>query len=147
MDTNSKIDVREGAMRKTVLTYVIAFAIVSAFAGAASADHHAVKVSAKDGIGKFLVDAKGMTLYIFKKDSIGKSACAGQCLERWPVYYRETVAAPEGVIAGHFSTITREDGGKQTAYKGLPLYYFAGDKAPGDTMGQGVGGVWYVANP
>jgi predicted lipoprotein with Yx(FWY)xxD motif len=80
-------------------------------AGAALADNHAVKVSEKDGIGKYLVDAKGMTLYIFKKDSPGKSVCAGMCVEKWP------------------------------------LYYFAGDKAPGDTVGQGVNGVWYVANP
>lgn len=134
-------------MRKTALSYAIAFALALALAGAASADHHAVKVSEKEGIGKFLVDAKGMTLYIFKKDSMGKSACAGQCVERWPLYYRETVAAPAGVIPGHFGVITREDGKKQTTYKGLPLYYFAGDKGPGDTAGQGVGSVWYVANP
>lgn len=134
-------------MRKTVLSYMIAFVFALAFAGAASADHHAVKVSEKEGIGKFLVDAKGMTLYIFKKDSVGKSACAGPCVERWPLYHREAVAAPAGVISEHFGVITREDGKKQTTYKGLPLYYFAGDKNPGDTAGQGVGGVWYVVNP
>ncbi len=134
-------------MRKTVLSCAIAFALVLVYAGAAFADHHAVKVAEKEGIGKFLVDAKGMTLYIYKKDSIGKSACTGPCVERWPLYHRETVAAPEGLIAGHFTTITREDGKKQTAYKGWPLYYYVGDKAPGDATGHGRGEVWYVAKP
>jgi predicted lipoprotein with Yx(FWY)xxD motif len=137
----------EGAMpRKTVLcamTLVLALVV----AGIASADHHAIKVSEKAGIGKFLTDAKGMTLYIFKKDSPGKSACAGPCVEKWPLYYMESVAAPAGVTAGDFKTITREDGKKQTTYKGWPLYYFVGDKASGDATGQGVGGNWYVANP
>ena len=124
------------------------FAILAlAFTGAAMAGHHAVKVSEKEGVGKFLVDAKGMTLYLFKKDAPGKSACAGPCVEKWPLYYREKVAAPEGVNAGDFGTITRDDGKQQTTYKGMPLYYYVGDKGPGDTTGQGVGGVWYVMNP
>jgi predicted lipoprotein with Yx(FWY)xxD motif len=50
-------------------------------------------------------------------------------------------------MAGDFGTITREDGKKQTTYKGMPLYYFAGDKKAGDVTGQGMGKVWYVANP
>ena len=43
--------------------------------------------------------------------------------------------------------ISRDDGREQVTYNGLPLYYFANDKAPGDTKGQGVGGVWFVAAP
>ena len=134
-------------MRKRAVLYAM-FAVLSlVFAGAASADSHALKVSEKDGVGKFLTDAKGITLYIFKKDSPGKSACAGPCVEKWPLYFREKVAAPDGVMAGDFGTITREDGKRQTTYKGWPLYYFAGDKAPGDVLGQGMGNVWFVANP
>ena len=134
-------------MRKRAVLYAMCAVLSLVFAGVASADHHAVKLSAKDGVGKFFTDTKGMTLYIFKKDSPGKSACAGPCVEKWPLYFREKVAVPDGVKAGDFGTITREDGKKQTTYKGWPLYYFAGDKKAGDVTGQGVGNVWFVANP
>lgn len=116
-------------------------------ATAARADRHTVKVASKQDVGSYLTDAKGMTLYIFKKDSPGKSACADACVARWPIYHREEVAPSGGPKAGDFGTITREDGQEQTTYKGLPLYYFAGDEAPSDTKGQGVGGVWFVATP
>jgi len=129
------------------MKFAIVAVLALAFAGAAYADHHAVKVSEKDGIGKYLTDAKGMTLYVFKKDSPGKSACTGPCVENWPVYYREKVAAPAGVKAEDFGTISRTDGKKQTTYKGWPLYYFVGDKAPGDTAGQGIKDIWYAATP
>jgi len=134
-------------MRKRAVVYAVCAVLSLVFAGVASADHHAVKVSAKDGVGKFFTDTKGMTLYIFKKDSPGKSACAGPCVEKWPLYFRDKVAVPDGVKAEHFGTITREDGKKQTTYKGWPLYYFAGDKQSGDVTGQGMGNVWFVANP
>lgn len=134
-------------MRKRAVLYAMCAVLSLALAGVALADNHATKVAEKAGVGKFLTDAKGMTLYTFKKDSPGKSACAGPCVEKWPLYFREKVAAPDGVMAGDFGTITREDGKKQTTYKGWPLYYFAGDKAPGDLLGQGMGNVWFVANP
>ena len=57
------------------------------------------------------------------------------------------MAAKDGLKAADFGTITRADGQKQTTYKGMPLYYFGGDKAPGDTIGQGAKDVWYVVNP
>jgi predicted lipoprotein with Yx(FWY)xxD motif len=113
----------------------------------ALAEHHTVKIAKKEGVGSFLVDSKGLTLYYFKKDTPGKSACEGECVARWPLYFREAVAARDGLKAENFGTITRADGQKQTNYKGMPLYYFAGDKAPGETTGQGAGNVWYVANP
>lgn len=113
----------------------------------ALANHHAVTVSKKAGVGGFLVDTKGMTLYSFKKDTPGKSACEGDCVTKWPLYFREAVAAKDGLKAADFGTITRADGQKQTTYKGMPLYYFVGDKNPGDTTGQGVKDVWYVVNP
>lgn len=83
----------------------------------------------------------------FKKESPGKSACEGDCVAKWPLYFREGVAVKDGLKVEDFATITRADGQKQTTYKGMPLYYFAGDKNPGDTTGQGVKDVWYVVNP
>ena len=123
------------------------FTVVLLAAGSAYADHHAVKVAKKDGVGSYLTDINGMTLYYFKKDSAGKSACEGPCVQNWPLYYRETVAPKDGLTAGDFGMITRTDGKKQTTYKGMPLYYFFKDKKPGDTLGQGVKDVWYVVNP
>lgn len=126
---------------------LIALFVFLAAGGGAFAMDHAVKRVTKDGVGGYLTDAKGMALYWFKKDSPGKSACAGPCVDRWPIYHREKVAAGEGTNEGDFAAITREDGKKQTTFRGYPLYYWVGDKAPGDTSGQGVNNVWYVIDP
>jgi predicted lipoprotein with Yx(FWY)xxD motif len=63
------------------------------------------------------------------------------------VYFREKVAVSGDLEDSDFGTLTREDGQKQTTYKGMPLYYFVADKAPGDTSGHGVREVWYLAKP
>ncbi len=135
-------------MKSITSVFTVAFLTGLLLTGAvAMADHHAVKVSKKEGIGSFLVDIKGVTLYYFKKDTPGKSACEGDCVTRWPLYFREAVAAKDGLKTEDFGSITRDDGQRQTTYKGMPLYYFAGDKNPGETTGQGVKDVWYVVNP
>ena len=122
------------------------FAVLMLGAQAFAMDH-AVQTTTKEGVGHYLTDAKGMTLYWFKKDSPGKSACAGPCVEKWPIYFREKVKAGEGLKDEEFGTITREDGKKQSTFRGYPLYYWAGDKAKGDTSGQGMKDVWYVIDP
>jgi predicted lipoprotein with Yx(FWY)xxD motif len=93
--------------------------------------------------GKSLVDAKGMTLYVFTKDATGKSTCNGHCAETWPPFK----AAADATASGDWSIVTRDDGGKQRAYKGKPLYTWEKDKAPGDVTGNGVNNVWYIAAP
>ena len=132
---------------KMALRLATMLAVSLLFAGAAYADHHTVKVATKEKVASYLTDAKGMTLYVFKKDSPGKSACVADCVTKWPVYYREKVGVSGNLKADDFATITRDDGQKQTTYKGLPLYYFAADKAPSDTNGQGVKDAWFVATP
>ena len=117
------------------------------FSTLAVAMHHEVKIGNKAGLGKYLTDTEGKTLYLFKNDSPGKSACTGPCVDRWPLFFREMVAAPGGVPAGDFGTITRDDGKKQTTFRGYPIYYWGGDAKAGDTKGQGMGNVWYVVNP
>lgn len=131
--------------RQFSIVLVCAFLIVAA--SSVWADHHAVKVAKKDGIGDYLTDAKGMTLYWFKKDAMHQSACAGDCLEKWPIYYRETVAAGSGLDAGDFGTFKRDDGRMQTTFRGYPLYYFFKDQTAGDTAGQAVKEVWFVIDP
>lgn len=131
-------------LRMLGLTIVAGSLLCASVASAAS-----LNVKTKDGIGSYLADEKGMTLYLFKKDSPGKSACsaANGCLERWPVYHASKFEAGAGVDATSIGVITRDDGLKQTTYKGLPLYYFAKDKAAGDTLGQGLNNVWYIVAP
>lgn len=90
--------------------------------------------------GNVLTDAKGMTLYTFEKDSEGKSACNGPCATNWPVLKAEASdAAGEG-----YTVIARDDGSKQWAYKGKPLYTFTKDQKPGDVTGDGFLG-WRLA--
>lgn len=135
-----------GNMKKIgVIGFIVFFTVV--WLGVAQADHHAVKIAEKEGVGKYLTDAKGMALYWFKKDAPGKSACTGDCVAKWPLYYRESLAPPEGIKAEDFGTITREDGKKQTTFRGYPLYYWFQDSKPGDTSGNKVNNVWFVIDP
>jgi predicted lipoprotein with Yx(FWY)xxD motif len=134
----------QNIVKVTVLTVVVVAVLA---AGIALAELHAVKVAKKDGIGSYLTDTKGMTLYYFKKDTVGTSACEDKCLVIWPLYFVETVAAKDGLDAYNFGTVTRADGKRQTTYKGMPLYYFRDDKAPGDTNGQGERDLWYAVSP
>jgi predicted lipoprotein with Yx(FWY)xxD motif len=93
--------------------------------------------------GKALVDINGMTLYVFDRDASGKSNCNGPCAVNWP----PLVADTDAKAAGDFAFITRDDGRKQWAYKGKPLYTWSKDKNPGDTNGDGVNNVWHIAAP
>ncbi|AOB30393.1 hypothetical protein AKI39_06310 [Bordetella sp. H567] len=92
-----------------------------------------------------LVGDKGMTLYTFDKDAAnsGKSVCNDKCATNWP-----PLMATAGAKAdGSWTIVTRDDGNKQWAYKGQPVYYWTKDKAAGEKTGDGVGGVWHVAKP
>jgi len=126
---------------------IFLIALISPFLMSGAAFGETVMVKSMEGLGNYLADSKGMTLYHFKSDSPGKSACTGGCLQRWPIFYSEKMEVPKGLDAKDFGTITREDGKKQTTFRGYPLYYFASDKKPGDALGQGVGGVWFVVDP
>lgn len=95
-----------------------------------------------DGVGErngLLTDASGRTLYTFDKDGGGKSACNGGCASVWP----PLVARPAD-LKGDLSVINRDDGSRQLSYKGKPLYLYSGDSKPGDTHGDGQGGVWHA---
>jgi predicted lipoprotein with Yx(FWY)xxD motif len=98
-----------------------------------------------------LTDAKGMTLYYFTPDKGGKVTCTAGCLAVWPpLLLPSDVSKPVGGngVTGSLSTIANPDGkGTQVMYNGWPLYYFAKDKAPGDTTGQNVGAKWFVVQP
>ena len=94
--------------------------------------------------GSVLTDAKGMSLYTFDENSEGKSACNGPCATNWPALKAEASDKTDG----GYSIITRDDGSKQWAYKGKPLYTFAKDTKPGDITGDGfLNGAWHLAQP
>ncbi len=104
---------------------------------------------AKYDLGTYLVDDKGMALYLFKKDAPGKSMCgAGNgCIEKWLPFFADTVEPKAGINSAAIGTIIRDDGRKQTTYKGQPLYYFNKDKDEDDVYGHGMGNAWYVVAP
>ena len=94
-------------------------------------------------LGDVLIDAGGMTLYVFTPDAQGDSTCLEGCADRWPPV-PEATAVGDGLDPALLGTTTRPAGDVQATYGGWPLYRFATDVAPGDVAGQGVGQVWYV---
>lgn len=103
---------------------------------------------ATSSLGSILVDAQGRTLYVFLRDTAGKSNCADGCATTWPpLTATGAPTAGAGVDASLLGTIQRADGGTQVTYKQRPLYHFAADATAGDTKGQGVGGNWFVVSP
>jgi len=134
-------------MKKSfILLFFLLFIFTIMAVGCAT--YQKVNISEKAGIGKYLTDNKGMTLYWFQKDSSGKSACVGECVVKWPIFYaEEKISPPPGVKDEDFGVITREDGKKQTTFRGYPLYYWFQDKVPGDTKGHKVNNVWFVIDP
>ncbi len=107
-----------------------------------------VNLGKNDTLGSFLVDDKGMTLYLFTEDLPNTTVCYDKCATAWPpLLTTGDPAAGDGVDASLFGTTTRKDGTIQVTYKGWPLYYYEKDKAPGDVTGQEVGGVWFVVSP
>ena len=107
-----------------------------------------VEVSSQGALGNHLVDANGMSLYLFTNDERNASNCSGGCADAWPPLLSDgDPVAGEGLDAERLATIQREDGSSQVTYNGKPLYYFANDQTPADTLGQNRGDVWYVVSP
>jgi amicyanin len=134
-------------MRRWAMVVVPVMLLVAA--AAVSAQGTATVATRTDPtLGTFLTDAKGMTLYLFTKDTTpGQSSCYDQCAQSWPPFTAsEPLTLPSGV-PGELTTVARTDGTTQVAYNQIPLYYFAKDTQPGDTNGQGLFGVWFVVAP
>lgn len=112
------------------------FIALAAFGSLAQA-----QVAVHDGV---LTGPNGMTLYTFDKDiaGSGKSVCNGPCAANWPPL--TATSAPE---EADYSLVQRDDGTRQIAYKGKPLYYWVKDAKSGDTTGDGVNQVWHTATP
>jgi len=100
---------------------------------------------ASSTLGTILVDSDGNTLYLFGNDAPNAPACDTGCLGSWPALISDgATTVGEGLSLDDVGTVTAADGSTQVTFYGHPLYSFAGDAAPGDVNGQGIGGVWYV---
>jgi predicted lipoprotein with Yx(FWY)xxD motif len=107
-----------------------------------------VNVSQNATLGSFLVDSKGMTLYLYTTDTPNTSNCYGPCATAWPpLLTNGAPIAGSGVTGSLLGTTTRTDGTTQVTYNSWPLYYFQTDKVAGDTSGENVQGVWFVITP
>jgi predicted lipoprotein with Yx(FWY)xxD motif/plastocyanin len=107
-----------------------------------------VMIATDAKLGDILVDEKGMTLYLFTKDTPNTSNCYDKCATAWPpLLTKGDAVAGMGADKDLLGTTTRKDGTNQVTYNGWPLYYYVKDQKPGDVTGQDVGGVWYVLSP
>jgi len=120
-----------------LLTQILAAAALVAVTATAVAQNTPAKYA-----DSMLVGQNGMTLYTFDKDpaGAGKSVCNGPCAGNWP----PLAAASDAKPSGDYTIITRDDGAKQWAYKGKPLYFWVKDQKPGDKTGDGFNGVWHA---
>jgi predicted lipoprotein with Yx(FWY)xxD motif len=101
--------------------------------------------TADTGLGTILVNSEGFTLYVFEVDVDGESTCYESCADKWPAVPASTDIGSD-LDASLFGSVSRTDGPDQLTINGQPLYTYAPDSQPGDTKGQGVGGVWFVVN-
>ena len=124
-------------MKKSTLIALALAAVLGACASVAS-----LPTKTADGV---LTGSSGMTLYTFDRDAAGsgKSVCNGPCATNWP----PLMAGASDQPSGDYTIITRDDGSKQWAHKGKPLYFWAKDAKPGDKTGDGFNKVWSVARP
>lgn len=124
------------------ITSTLAAMILALGLSACASTAYRSPASTSNGV---LTGPNGMTLYTFDKDAAGsgKSVCNGPCAGNWPPLY----AAEGDSASGDYSVITRDDGKKQWAFKGKPLYYWVKDQKPGDMTGEGFNNVWRTAKP
>jgi len=127
---------------KLLSASILAAALLAGCGGMKTAAAPDTPTRTVDGV---LIGPTGMTLYTFDKDAAnsGKSVCNAQCATNWPPLIAPEAAKP----MGGYSVVTRDDGKKQWAYKGWPLYYWAKDMKAGDKTGDGVAGAWKTAKP
>ena len=109
-----------------------------------------VGVASNPKLGKIVVGADGRTLYLFEKDTGGKSSCSGSCASVWPPLTTSGKPTPGSGISASALGTTSNGGKTQVTYDGHPLYYYVSDSGPGQTAGQGLkqfGALWYVLSP
>ena len=128
----------------TRFRFCIMIAAIFISIGFAAAQDYTVDLS-----NGHMVDNAGMTLYYTLNDAPGNgiSNCISECSSLWRPFYTDMIRVPSGLSTSDFTTISRNDGNLQTAYKGWPLYRYAEDSMRGDTKGDGKQGNWFIIDP
>jgi predicted lipoprotein with Yx(FWY)xxD motif len=138
---------------RTLVSFVAVLALAGATAAATCAAPDAdgarptLTVRSSD-YGRILFDGAGRALYAFTKDPRGRSVCSGVCATAWPPYIlRGSLRAGPGIKGTLLATTRRANGSRQVTYGGRALYYYVGDREPGQVLCQNVvefGGTWLV---
>jgi predicted lipoprotein with Yx(FWY)xxD motif len=132
------------------LSLTFGLSVASASSSSSASTRTTIAV-ASSKLGRILVDQRGRTLYLFAKDTHGKSACSGSCATYWPpVIASGKLRAGTGAKASLLGTTRRADGRRQVTYRHHPLYRFSGDTSKGLTSGEGLddfGGKWWAVSP
>jgi predicted lipoprotein with Yx(FWY)xxD motif len=107
-----------------------------------------VSVSTSKAVGhSILTDDRGMTVYRYTADQSATSVCYDSCAVAWPPVLVDAVpTVQDASIAQNLGLTQRQDGSHQLTYQNQPLYYFVGDRDPGDANGQASDGVWFVVD-
>jgi predicted lipoprotein with Yx(FWY)xxD motif len=135
-------------MRRIVVIAILAAAVLAPDAMSAHGVDRGTVTAHTSRFGSILFDGRGFVLYAFTRDPRGRSVCNGVCAKAWPPYLVTRPArAGRGVKPSLLGTTRRADGGLQATYAGRPLYYYVGDRSPGQILCQNVseyGGLWLV---
>ena len=126
------------------------FAAALALAGSGVAADRGSLTVGHSAYGQVLFDGRGYALYAFTRDPKGKSVCTGACAAAWPPLLAKSPRAATGARASLVGTTRRADGSVQVTYAGRPLYYYVGDRKPGQILCQNArefGGLWLVVRP
>lgn len=145
-------------MRTLLLAVALAAVAAALFAEAPMANRSSADAEAAATLtvrssqyGRIVFDGRGRALYAFTRDKGGRSACSGACAAAWPPYIVSgKLTAGKGTKRSLFGTTRRSDGSRQLTYRGRPLYYYVGDRQPGQVLCQNVfefGGLWLVVRP
>jgi predicted lipoprotein with Yx(FWY)xxD motif len=139
---------------RAILIVVAALAAGAVLTPAAMTERTASRpalAARSSSFGKVLFDGRGFVLYAFTRDR-GSSRCYGACAKAWPPYFapRGALVAGSGVKRALLGTVKRRNGRRQVTYAGRPLYYYIGDRRPGQILCQDVvefGGRWLIVRP
>jgi predicted lipoprotein with Yx(FWY)xxD motif/cytochrome c5 len=157
MFVDRSIDLTKGVSMKAIARAVILLGLLSI--SLAQDSGLALDVGKHETHGPHLVNADGLSLYLFLNDDKGEvvagnrtSSCYGSCAANWPPYLMESWPLDEDAVAGELDTdlldsVERDDGNRQLTYAGWPLYRFVADRNPGDARGQRAQGSWFLVDP
>lgn len=138
-------------MNKYLALIALAVAAVAAAPASGSGVAGGTLTVRSSDYGRIVFDSRGRALYAFTRDRRGRSNCSGACAAAWPPYIvKGALRAGAGTSRSLLGTIRRADGSRQLTYNGRPLYYYVGDREPGEVRCQnvfGFGGLWLVVRP